>query len=85
MSAAMSRCHGLVINHFERSLDFVAFRAPPVRMATRFAMDQFIERQNIAHYTELLMTEIDPLKRELLHRLLAEEMVKQTSHANVGQ
>ena len=56
-----------------------------MRMATRFAMDQFIERQNIAHYTELLMTEIDPLKRELLQRLLIEEMVKQTMHANVGQ
>jgi len=42
-------------------------------------MDKFIMRQNIAHYTNQLMTETDPVKRELLQKLLAEEMVKQAS------
>ena len=42
-------------------------------------MDTFIIRQNIAHYTQQLMTETDPVKRELLQKLLAEEMVKQAS------
>lgn len=39
----------------------------------------FVERQNIAHYTNQLMTETDPLKRETLHKLLAEEITKQSS------
>jgi hypothetical protein len=42
-------------------------------------MDKFIMRQNIAHYSNQLMTETDPVKRELLQKLLAEEMVKQAS------
>ena len=42
-------------------------------------MDKFIMRQNIAHYTNQLMTETDPVKRELLQKLLAEEMIKQAS------
>lgn len=36
-------------------------------------MDKFIGRQNIAHYTRQLMTETDPVKRELLQKLLAED------------
>jgi hypothetical protein len=43
-------------------------------------MDKFIACQNIAHYTHQLMTETDAVKRELLQKLLAEEMVKQASH-----
>ena len=42
-------------------------------------MDKFIMRQNIAHYTNQLMTETDPVNRELLQKLLAEEMLKQAS------
>ena len=29
-------------------------------------MEKFVERQNIARYTELLITTIDPFKREML-------------------
>jgi hypothetical protein len=43
-------------------------------------MDTFIKRQNIAHYLELLKTENDPTKREILKTLLAEEKTKQTTH-----
>jgi hypothetical protein len=39
-------------------------------------MDEFIARQNIAHYTQQLVTETDPIKREMLKKLLAEEKVK---------
>ena len=39
----------------------------------------FVKRQNIAHYTNQLMTETDPIKRETLHKLLAEEISKQAS------
>jgi hypothetical protein len=38
--------------------------------------ERFVERQNIAHYTNQLMTETDPIKRETLHKLLAEEIIK---------
>jgi hypothetical protein len=51
----------------------------------QFAMDQFVESQNIAHYTQRLLMEIDPIKRKLLQKLLVEEMVKQASHDNVGK
>jgi hypothetical protein len=43
----------------------------------QFAMDQFVERQNIAHYAERLKTEPDGNKRRTLERLLAEEKAKQ--------
>ena len=33
-------------------------------------MEKFVERQNIARFTTLLMTENDPAKRELLQKLL---------------
>jgi hypothetical protein len=39
-------------------------------------MDNFIERQNIAHYLDLLKSEDDQFKREILERLLAEERRK---------
>ena len=39
----------------------------------------FVERQNIARYTNQLMTETDQIKREILHKLLAEEITKQAS------
>jgi len=54
-------------------------------LMSQFPMDQFVERQNIAHYTQRLMMEIDPIKRKLLQKLLVEEMVKQASHDNVGK
>jgi hypothetical protein len=44
-------------------------------------MENFIERQNIAHYTNQLIKETDPAKRDLLQKLLTDEMVKQASHA----
>jgi hypothetical protein len=49
---------------------------------TEGAMDNFIERLNIAHYLEQLKTVTDPIKREML-QLLVEERVKQVSHAKV--
>ena len=39
----------------------------------------FIERQNIAKFTTLLLQETDPSKRELLQKLLTDEMVKKAS------
>ena len=47
------------------------------------AMDNFIERLNIAHYLEQLKTVTDPIKREMLQQLLAEEKAKQASHVKV--
>jgi hypothetical protein len=45
-------------------------------------MDQFVERQNIAHYLEQLKTETDPIKRAMLQKLLAEEKSnRQARHA----
>ncbi len=38
-------------------------------------MDKF----NIVHYTQQLMTEIDPVKRDLLQKVLVEEMVREAS------
>jgi hypothetical protein len=46
----------------------------------QFVLDQFVERQNIAHYLERLKTENDPTTREILQNLLAKEMTKQKSH-----
>jgi hypothetical protein len=48
-------------------------------------IDQFVERQNIAHYAERLKTEPDLNKRTTLEQLLAEEKAKQASHDNVGK
>lgn len=48
-------------------------------------MDKFVERQNIAHYVELLKAEADPIKREMLERLLAEEEAKAARHDNMGK
>jgi len=49
-------------------------------MMDQFFLDQFVERQNIAHYRERLKTENDPPTREILQNLLAKEMVKLKSH-----
>jgi hypothetical protein len=46
-------------------------------------IDQFVERQNIAHYAERLKTEPDLNKRTMLEQLLAEEKARQASHAKV--
>jgi hypothetical protein len=40
-------------------------------------MEKFVERRNIARFTTLLMTETDTAKRELLQKLLTDEMVRQ--------
>lgn len=39
-------------------------------------MDDFVERQNILHFTDMLKAETDPAKRETLLKLLAEEAAK---------
>lgn len=49
-------------------------------MLTRPPIEKFVEGQNVAHYLERLRTENDPTKREILQKLLAEEMIKQKSH-----
>jgi hypothetical protein len=41
----------------------------------------FIERQNIAHYIDQLKIEADPVRRDMLLRLLAEEEAKQIKAA----
>jgi len=46
------------------------------------SMDEFVERRNITRFTTLLMTETDTAKRELLQRLLTDEMVRQASHSD---
>jgi hypothetical protein len=46
-------------------------------------VDQFVERQNIAHYVKRLKTESDPIKWAMLQKLLAEEKIKQASHVKV--
>jgi hypothetical protein len=43
-------------------------------------MQDFIERQNIAHFKDLLKTETDPARRGVVLKLLAEEETKQSSH-----
>jgi hypothetical protein len=40
-------------------------------------VDDFIERQNITKFTNLLLQETDTAKRQLLQRLLSDEMVRQ--------
>ena len=45
-------------------------------------MEKFIERRNITRFTTLLMTETDTAKRELLQKLLTDEMVRQASHGD---
>ena len=40
---------------------------------------EFVEGQNIKHFTTLLMTETDTAKREVLQKLLTDEMVKQAN------
>ena len=42
-------------------------------------VDDFIERQNIAKFTNLLLQETDTAKRQLLQRLLTDEMVRQAN------
>ena len=50
-------------------------------VSRRFLMEKFIERQNIARFTTLLMTETNTAKRELLQKLLTDEMVRQLATA----
>jgi hypothetical protein len=46
---------------------------------SRSPMDDFVERHNIAHYSNRLKTETDHFRRMILHDLLAEEEAKQAS------
>ena len=39
------------------------------------SMKPFVERQNAVHYVDQLKTETDPVKRNIVLKLLAEEMV----------
>ena len=39
------------------------------------SMKAFVERQNVVHYVEQLKTETDPVKRNVVLKLLAEEVV----------
>ena len=39
------------------------------------SMKPFVESQNVVHYVEQLKTETDPVKRNVVLKLLAEEMV----------
>ena len=57
-------------------------RPPPWPPKRQFYMEKFVERQNIARFTTLLMTETDTAKRELLQKLLTDEMVRQASHSD---
>lgn len=45
-----------------------------------FLTEKFIQRQNITRFTTLLMIENDTAKRELLQRLLTDEIVRQDSN-----
>ena len=45
------------------------------------SMKAFVERQNVVHYIDQLKTEIDPVKRNVVLKLLAEEEVKQVKAA----
>jgi len=44
-------------------------------------MQNFIEKQNIAHYKALLQTERDEEKRRIIKQLLDEEEVKHAARA----
>jgi hypothetical protein len=44
---------------------------------SRRAMEDFVERHNIAHYRDRLETETDPFRRMILLDLLSEEDAKQ--------
>ena len=39
------------------------------------SMKAFVERQNVVHYIDRLKTETDPVKRNAVLKLLAEEVV----------
>ena len=39
------------------------------------SMKPFVERENVVHYVEQLKTETDPAKRNVVLKLLAEEVV----------
>ena len=46
------------------------------------SMDEFVECQNIKRFTTLLITETNTAQRELLQKLLTDEMVRQASHSD---
>jgi hypothetical protein len=45
------------------------------------SMNAFVERQNVVHYIDQLKTETDPVKRNAVLKLLAEEDVKEVKAA----
>jgi bacterioferritin (cytochrome b1) len=46
-------------------------------------MDRFIRRQNLEHYRELLKTVTDPVQRDTIEKLIAEEEEKQKNAGDV--
>jgi hypothetical protein len=60
-------------------IHFVALREHGSRMLAPDPIERFVEGQNIAHYLECLKIENDPIKREVLQKLLAEARAKLTT------
>jgi len=46
------------------------------RVPSEAAVDKTVADLNIAHFRKLLLTEVDPAKRQTIERLLAEEEAK---------
>lgn len=47
-------------------------------------MDRFIHDENLRHYRRLLQQTSDPVERERIHRLLAEEEAKASPPSQEG-
>ncbi len=80
----------MLLPHFKRTnlcahgtpaLTHMAGAFPDPRERMMDMVESFVQRQNVKHYTRQLMTESDTNKREILQKLLAEEIVKQASGA----
>ena len=51
-----------------------------VKLTGRQATNAFIGSKNISNYANQLKTETDLSKREIIEKLLIEELIKQVSH-----
>ena len=74
--------HGMSFGLEDQKAEHLNPPAPCWAFLLEFPMEKLIEHQNITRFTTLLMTETDTAKRELLQRLLTDEMVRQASHGN---
>jgi hypothetical protein len=45
-------------------------------------MQRFVARHNVQHFREMLATETDPQQRQMLEKLLAEELAKLAAEAS---